>query len=256
VIAGSSNPVVVVLSDGRELGRRIAARFAQAGASVTLATPGDPVAIEPADRDDPHDLLRSRPYDPSDPGVAQALVDEVVLALGSVDVWVTIAPLVGPVPAESIEAAEWDAAWSSVVSKTFGAAQAAARVMLPCGAGVIVNVVSTEAFYPVGGRAARSIAEAGVVMLTEALGIEWAGRGVRVVGVATGDIVDEPAQADGADGSARDGPPTATHRVPLRRGVTLDDVADAVAFVAGPDASYIVAETLRVDAGWTAHQLF
>jgi len=88
-------------------------------------------------------------------------------------------------------------------------------------------------------------------MLTQALGIEWAARGVRVVGVAPGAIADTNI-SDEVEG------PTQLYgrRTPLGRLGTVEELAEAVLFLAGNEASYLTAETMRVDGGWVAYQLF
>jgi NAD(P)-dependent dehydrogenase (short-subunit alcohol dehydrogenase family) len=45
-------------------------------------------------------------------------------------------------------------------------------------------------------------------------------------------------------------------RTPMRRLGTVEEIAEAVFFLAGDEASYVTAETMRVDGGWTAYQLF
>ena len=91
-------------------------------------------------------------------------------------------------------------------------------------------------------------------MLTQALGIEWAKRGVRVVAVAPGPILTELVQQVIADGKAS--VEMYVKRTPLHQLGTVEDVAEAVLFLASDEASYITAETLRVDGGWVAYQLF
>lgn len=164
-----------------------------------------------------------------------------------IDVWVNLGGVDLPGPAERIGAPDWNAYLESRLTATFLGAQAAGRHMLERGAGVIVNLVTEAAFMPVEGSAARSIAEAGIVMLTQALGIEWAKRGVRVVGVCVGPL----------DSSVEPGMRSAViRRSPMRRLGTVQEIAETVLYVASDQASYIVGETLRVDGGWTAYQLF
>ena len=90
--------------------------------------------------------------------------------------------------------------------------------------------------------------------LTEALGIEWAKRGVRVVGIAPGviltDMVRQTVEEGQGDLAAWE------RRTPMRRLGTVDEIAEAALFLSSAEASYIVGETLRVDGGWTAYQLF
>lgn len=126
--------------------------------------------------------------------------------------------------------------------------------MLAHGHGVIINIASVTGLLHEQGRVAYSTAKAGVIALTEALGIEWAQRGVRVVGIAPGVVMTDTARETVAEGQG-----TAAdweRRTPMRRLGTIHEIAEAALFLSSGDASYIVGETLRVDGGWTAYQLF
>jgi NAD(P)-dependent dehydrogenase (short-subunit alcohol dehydrogenase family) len=91
-------------------------------------------------------------------------------------------------------------------------------------------------------------------MLTQALGVEWASRGVRVVGIAPGALTTDFSQGGTSEGS--DVVRAYERRTPLRRIGTVEEVAEAVLYLTGEEASYVTAETMRVDGGWTAYQLF
>jgi NAD(P)-dependent dehydrogenase (short-subunit alcohol dehydrogenase family) len=91
-------------------------------------------------------------------------------------------------------------------------------------------------------------------MLTQALGVEWAGRGVRVVGIAPGVVRTELVERIIAEGWASEH--LYRRRTPMHRLGTIEEIADAVLFLASDRARYITAETLRVDGGWVAYQLF
>ena len=126
--------------------------------------------------------------------------------------------------------------------------------MLAQGKGVIINMASVTGLLHIEGRAAYSVSKAGVIALTEALGIEWANRGVRVVGIAPGVVATPMAQAVFDAGVASQA--TYERRTPMHRLGSVDEIADAALFLASDEAAYITAETLRVDGGWTAYQLF
>jgi NAD(P)-dependent dehydrogenase (short-subunit alcohol dehydrogenase family) len=113
------------------------------------------------------------------------------------------------------------------------------RQMCERGDGVIVVVGTTDGYHSQAGGPMRSTVQGGALGLVRGYGIEFAPFGVRVVGVAYSRAV--------AGGE----------RVPpIGRHPTTDEVSEAVLFVAGPDASYVVAETLRVDGGYVAYQMF
>jgi len=113
------------------------------------------------------------------------------------------------------------------------------------GQGVVVIVGTDDAYHSERGGAIRSAAQAGLRGFVRGLGVEWAPSGVRVVGIAY----------SGPDGAPRTRP-SARRTPPIGRHPTVSEIAEAVHFIAGPDASYIVAETLRVDGGYAAYQMF
>ena len=126
--------------------------------------------------------------------------------------------------------------------------------MLARGWGIIVNMASVNGYLAVEGRVAYSTAKAGLIMLTQALGIEWANRGVRVVGLAAGVVLTEMVEKGLAEGTAL--LEAYERRTPMRRLGTSQEIAEAVLYLASDEASYIVGEVLRVDGSWGAYQLF
>lgn len=226
-MSGSFEGRVVVVTGGASgLGRELTRRFEAEGARVI------PVDAEPG--------LGMLSLAPGDRTACDSLVERVMSQHGRLDVWVNNHAAVElAAPAAELSVAVLEACLGSVVSAALVGAQAAARVMLAQGHGVIVNVGTVDAYQAAQGWLAPGLAQASLVRLTEALGVEWAPSGVRVVGVAG---------ASRAEGTAA--------RIPLARAVTAEELAEAVLFLAGPEGSYVAGETLRVDGGWSVYQLF
>lgn len=218
--------VVVVTGGASELGRELTRRFEAEGARVV---PVDAV---------PEPGMASLAA--GDATACEALVGQVMSRHGRLDVWVNSQAAVEPAAsAMELSMATLEACLGSVVGAALVGAQAAARVMLGQGHGVIVNVGTVDAYKAAQGWLAPGLAQAALVRLTEALGVEWAPSGVRVVGVAG---------ASRAAGTAA--------RIPLAREATAAELAEAVLFLAGPEGSYVAGETIRVDGGWSVYQLF
>jgi NAD(P)-dependent dehydrogenase (short-subunit alcohol dehydrogenase family) len=182
-----------------------------------------------------------------DPEQSRELVDHVVTEHGRLDVWVNAASLFHTGPAETLAPEVWESSLATMLSGAFYGAQAAGAHMLQRGRGVIVNVAAADAYQAIEGRVAYSTAMAGLVSLTRALGVEWAARGVRVVGIAPGAVEGNSSTPDEA---------LHAHRTPLHRLGTPEEIAEAVLFLASDEAAFIVGETLRVDGGWVAYHLF
>jgi 3-oxoacyl-[acyl-carrier protein] reductase len=124
----------------------------------------------------------------------------------------------------------------------------AASGLLPAG-GAIVNVASTAALLGIGVRGAYTAAKAGLVGLTRVVALELAPRQVRVNSIAPGSVRTALVEAAIAGGHISES--QLRSRIPLGRLGTVDEIAAAVAFLAGEAASYITGQVLVVDGGWT-----
>lgn len=247
--------IVVITGAGRGLGLGMARRFGQAGAQVILAELDALLGQQAAAELQSAGIsAHFAPLDVRDPAQSRALVAAVVNAHGRLDVWVNNAGVSTIAPAETLASATWADLLAVNLSGAFYCAQAAGQQMLAQGKGVIINLASVTGLLHIEGRAAYSVSKAGVVALTEALGIEWANRGVRVVGIAPGVVATPMAQAVFDAGVASQA--TYERRTPMHRLGSVDEIAEAALFLASDEAAYITAETLRVDGGWTAYQLF
>lgn len=250
-----SGKTVVITGAGRGLGLGMARRFGQAGAHVVIAE------IDPETGPQAAETLRREGLSASfelldvrDPAQSVALVEKVTNERQRIDIWVNNAGVAHKGPAETMLPEQWEESLAVMLSGAFYCAQAVGRHMLAYGSGVIVNVASIAAYQFVEGRVAYSVPKAGLVMLTEALGIEWAKRGVRVVGIAPGVVMTEMVQKGIAEGTAS--VEAYERRAPMHRLGTVEEIAEAVLYLASDEASYVVGETMRVDGGWVAYQLF
>ena len=247
--------VIVVTGAGRGLGYGMARRFGQEGAHAVIAEIGPDLGRQAAESLRAEGLSATyEPLDVRDPAQSVALVEKLAQQYGHVDVWVNNAGIANKGPAESLSIQAWDDSIAVMLSGAFYCSQAAGRQMLTQGFGVIVNVASTGGLQYIEGRVAYSVPKAGLIMLTQALGIEWAKRGVRVVGIAPGVVMTEMVQKGIDEGVAN--MDAYQRRTPMRRLGTVEEIAEAVLFLASEQASYIVGEVLRVDGGWAAYQMF
>lgn len=155
----------------------------------------------------------------------------------------------GPTVAQDIEA--FDRVLDVHLRGTFLVSQAVAKTMLQgSGHRAIVNLGSIASSTGLPARNAYSAAKAGVLGMTRAMASEWARNGIRVNAVAPGYVRTALVAELGRQGAID--LPGIAHRTPLGRMAEPSEIAEAIAFLASPQASYITGAVLPVDGGWTA----
>jgi 3-oxoacyl-[acyl-carrier protein] reductase len=141
-----------------------------------------------------------------------------------------------------------DRKWSSVLEANLTGAFRCSRdgvlLMAGGGSGAVVNVASVAGLVGPPGQANYAAAKAGLLALTRSLAAEVAGNGVRVNAVVPGYVGTEMLRAVPAPVLAE-----RLAQVPLGRVGRAEEVAAAVAWLAGPEASYVTGTTLVVDGG-------
>lgn len=179
-------------------------------------------------------------------------VAEITAALGHIDVLVNNAGVPLHKLALEVTPEEWDAVMATNLAGAFFVTQRIGRHLAEMRhPGCIISIASTHGLV---GRAQRSvygISKAGLVQMTRMLAVEWAHYGIRVNAVAPGRVESgTPSRSETAADSAYLN--AARDRVPLGRFCSVEEVAQAVCYLASPAAAYITGQTLVLDGGLTA----
>jgi 3-oxoacyl-[acyl-carrier protein] reductase len=179
-----------------------------------------------------------------------AAVQEVVGQHGRLDALINNAGIQRHGALEKLAFADWQAVFEVNLNGAFHGTQAAGRHMLAQGGGAIVNVASVAAGRGAPGRAAYAASKAALVSLTKTAAVEWAGRGVRVNAVAPGYVETDLIRRFVAEKRLDLAPILA--RTPAGRLAGAEEVAEAIVFLASPEASYVNGTVLHVDGGFDA----
>jgi 3-oxoacyl-[acyl-carrier protein] reductase len=242
--------VALVTGAGAGIGRACAVELARRGADVAIHYRKSREGAEEVAR-----LVRAAGRraeliegDLTSAGTALRTVQACVERLGRLDVLVNNAgDLIARRPLLEMDEAYFRQVMDVNVLTAFLCCQAVAPGMIARRSGAIVNVSSLAAHNGGGpGALAYSAAKGAVISLTKAIAKELAPHGVRVNCVSPGliggtDFHGRFTAKDAFDATAR--------TVPLGRAGTAEEVAAVVAFLAGPDASYLSGETVEVNGG-------
>ncbi len=237
-----SGSVVLVTGGTKGVGRGIAARFLEAGATVVVTArnaPEEPVAH--------HGRIASfQPCDVRDPEACNALVAQVVSDHGRVDHLVNNAGGSPPADAATASPRFSEAIIRLNLLAPLHLSQAAnAAMQAQSRGGTITNIGSLSGLRPSPGSAAYGAAKAGLLNLSQSLAMEWAPK-VRVNVVSGGYILTEQAELFYGDAA---GVARVAATVPMQRLATPTDVGDACVFLASPLARHITGANLAVHGG-------
>jgi len=271
-VRGLQGKVAVVTGGGNGIGRACCERFAEEGVDVVvvdiLEEAGAATMAAIAERGGRSIFVTADAANPAD---NDAMVERAVDAFGGVDILVTAAGIAwrgyrsgdvaaqeamlerGRTPAGPAERfvdtplEDWQAVLDINLTGTLLSIQSAARRMLAQErGGAIVTIASIAAKHPEAGAVAYGVSKAGVWMLTKHAAALLAASGIRVNAVGPG-FIDTNMTRIIQDVGLAD---AVLAQVPMRRFGRPSEIADAVAFLASDEASYVTGELLHPDGGF------
>jgi len=236
----------IITGASRGIGRGIALVFAQQGANVAFTYSASVEAANALEQELTAYGIKAKGYqsNAADFNEAQKLVDDVLAEFGVIDILINNAGITKDNLLMRISEADFDKVIEVNLKSVFNMTKAVQRPMLKQRSGSIINMSSVVGVQGNAGQSNYAASKAGMLGFTKSIAIELGSRNIRCNAIAPGFIQTEMTEKLGEDvvkGWAA--------AIPLRRGGTPEDVANACVFLASDMSAYITGQTLHVDGG-------
>jgi len=238
--------VAIVTGSGRGIGRAIALKLAEVGATVVVNDIGDAAPVEGVAEEIKamnRQSLAILADVSSSPDVAR-LVEKTITTYGKVDILVNNAGIARDQLVMRMSDEDWDKVLSVNLKSVFLCTRAVLRHMAKQHWGRIISIASIVGVVGNPGQANYASAKAGIIGFTRTIAKEMASRGITANAIAPGFIDTEMTQQLKEDWKEE-----LKRRIPLGYLGSPRDVAEAVAFLASEEARYITGQVLNVDGG-------
>jgi len=237
--------VALITGGARGIGKAIAENFARKGADLIIADISYDSAAETAKELAASGIKTSAlRLDVSKSGDVAAGFAEIMSQFGRLDILVNNAGITRDGLLLRMKEEDWDAVIGINLKGVFLCSKEAVKVMVKQKYGRIINIASVVAFMGNPGQANYSASKAGIVGLTKTTAKEYASRGITANAVAPGFIA--TAMTDALAENVRQ---EMLKSIPAGAFGTAGDVANAVAFFASPESSYITGQVIHVNGG-------
>jgi len=237
--------VALVTGSARGIGKAIAEALARKGVALAIADVNlDEAKATSADLAKNGVKTTALRIDVANSREVIAAFGEILKEFGRLDILVNNAGITRDSLVLRMKEEDWDAVIDVNLKGVFLCAKEAVRAMAKQRYGRIVNIASVVAFMGNPGQANYSASKAGIVGLTKTLAKEYASRGITANAVAPGFIT--TAMTDALPENVKEEMKKA---IPMARFGTIEDVANAVVFLASPSSGYITGQVIHVNGG-------
>jgi len=236
----------LITGASRGIGRGIALVMAQHGANVAFTYLSSPDKALELEKELVAMGVKAKGYksDASDFKAADELINNIISDFGSLEVVVNNAGITRDNLLMRMSEEQFDEVIRTNLKSAFNITKACQRPMLKARKGSIINISSVVGVKGNAGQANYAASKAGMIGFTKSIALELGSRNIRCNAIAPGFIETEMTAALSPDMVQQ-----WREQIPLKRGGTPEDVAQAVVFLASDMSSYITGQVLNVDGG-------
>jgi 3-oxoacyl-[acyl-carrier protein] reductase len=240
------NKVAIVTGAGRGIGLAIALRLANEGARVACVSRTEANANKITEDINTirADAAKAYAVDVADHAAVQKIGAQILSDFGRADILVNNAGVTRDVLAMRMSLEDWESVVSTNLRGAFSFTHSIIRAMIKQRGGRIINISSVIGIMGNAGQTNYAASKAGLIGFTKALARELASRTITVNAVAPGFIT-----TDMTADLSEEVKNSIHAKIPLGKTGTPEDIANAVAFLASPEANYITGQVLCVDGG-------
>jgi 3-oxoacyl-[acyl-carrier protein] reductase len=236
----------IITGATRGIGRGIAIVFAQQGANVAFTYSSSVQAAEELEKELIGMGVQAKGYQSNagDFNEAQKMVDDVIATFGTVDILINNAGITKDNLLMRISEEDFDKVIEINLKSVFNMTKAVQRIMLKNKAGSIINMSSVVGVKGNAGQTNYAASKAGVIGFSKSVALELGSRNIRCNVIAPGFIeteMTEKLSAEVVEGWR--------NNIPLKRGGTPEDVANACVFLASDMSAYVTGQVINVDGG-------
>ncbi len=234
----------LITGAGRGIGKTIALKLAESGADIVLADMSPEVAEVRVEVESLGRKCLTFEADVTDLEAIETMVKKIIEELGSIHILINNAGITQDNLFMRMKPEQWSKVIDVNLNGVFNVTKAVIRPMVKQRTGKIINISSVVGFSGNPGQVNYSSTKSALVGFTKSLAREVGARGVTVNAVAPGFI--DTAMTQALNESQQE---AILQQIPLGRMGDADDIANAVAFLASEEASYITGTILHVNGG-------
>ena len=233
----------LITGAARGIGKAIALKFAAEGANIAFT---DLAVNEETEAEIAALGVKAKSYasNAADFAESEAVVQQVKADFGSIDILVNNAVITKDGLMLRMTEQQWDAVIAVNLKSAFNFIHAVVPIMMRQRGGSIINMASVVGVHGNAGQANYSASKAGMIALAKSIAQEMGPKGIRANAIAPGFI--DTAMTQALPDEVRK---EWCNKIPLRRGGTVEDIANCATFLASDLSSYVSGQVIQVDGG-------